>query len=154
MGFHIGQVLRPQAPPSGSATPSSIACPLLTIFSHSKMRTRPPKRRNRAPLTEKQKDDHADASARYRERRRAAQANDKEAHAHALAAAARYRAGHREELAAKQQKVRKRAFIAKHGVHKYIQRRFDAPPPARTQSPPMMFPELDDDDSWATSGIY
>ncbi|KAJ7624685.1 hypothetical protein FB45DRAFT_1030819 [Roridomyces roridus] len=153
MAMHISQVLRPQAPSSGK----------------SKIRKRPPRRRVRAPLSEDQKDAHADANARYRDRhraevlaarrecaarRRAAQANDKEAHVRALEAAARYRAGHREELAAKQQKVRKRAFIAKHGVHKYIQRRFDAPPPARTPSPPVMFPELDDDDSWATSGIY
>ncbi|KAJ7430085.1 hypothetical protein B0H11DRAFT_1943732 [Mycena galericulata] len=33
----------------------------------------------------------------------------------------------REELALQQRLVRKRAFIKKHGVHAYIQRRFDAP---------------------------
>ncbi|KAJ6533825.1 hypothetical protein DFH09DRAFT_1325672 [Mycena vulgaris] len=45
----------------------------------------------------------------------------------------------RDELAAEQQLVRKKAFIAKHGLHADIQRRFDAPIPSREA-------EVEDDD--------
>ncbi|KAJ7094437.1 hypothetical protein B0H15DRAFT_946854 [Mycena belliarum] len=64
-------------------------------------------------------------------RRRAALKDDEVAKAKAREASARYRAQHREELALKQRKVRKRAFIQKHGLTAHIQRRFDAPMPSR-----------------------
>ncbi|KAJ6458081.1 hypothetical protein C8R47DRAFT_1227223 [Mycena vitilis] len=50
-------------------------------------------------------------------------------------ASADYRARNREELAARQRELRKRAFIDKHGIHAYIQRRFDAPIPGREDTP-------------------
>ncbi|KAJ7740501.1 hypothetical protein B0H14DRAFT_3515530 [Mycena olivaceomarginata] len=49
------------------------------------------------------------------------------ARAKAREASARYREQNREELALKQRKVRKRAYIKKHGLYAHIQRRFDAP---------------------------
>ncbi|KAJ7431874.1 hypothetical protein B0H11DRAFT_2261288 [Mycena galericulata] len=60
-------------------------------------------------------------------RRRLAMKDDDAARTRAKEASARYCAENREELALKQRKVRKRAYIQKHGVHAYIQRRFDAP---------------------------
>ncbi|KAJ6455129.1 hypothetical protein C8R47DRAFT_1082863 [Mycena vitilis] len=94
------------------------------------------------------------ASARYRERhrtevleagriraaeRRATLKDDEGSRARAREASARYRSQNREELASKQRKVRKAAYIKKHGVHAFIQRRFDAPMPSReveSPSPP------------------
>ncbi|KAJ6631804.1 hypothetical protein B0H10DRAFT_2206220 [Mycena sp. CBHHK59/15] len=64
-------------------------------------------------------------------KRRAQQKDDEGAKARAREASTRYRAENHEELALKQRKVRKQAFIKKHGVHAYIQRRFDAPIPSR-----------------------
>ncbi|KAJ7512296.1 hypothetical protein B0H11DRAFT_2214100 [Mycena galericulata] len=61
-------------------------------------------------------------------RRRAKLKNNEEARERARQASARYRGRNREELALQQRQVRKRAFIKKHGIHAYIQRRFDAPP--------------------------
>jgi hypothetical protein len=59
---------------------------------------------------------------------------------------------HRDKLALKQRQARKRAFIDKHGIHAYIQRRFDAPIPSRE-------PDSDSDDagegddlSWGDTG--
>ncbi|KAJ6504333.1 hypothetical protein C8R47DRAFT_1210403 [Mycena vitilis] len=98
----------------------------------------------------------AEASARYRERNRAAvleagrlraaRRRDHirknlrgEAATEALRrvrkASAKYRARNREELAARQCDVRKRAFINKHGIHACIQPRFDAPIPRREDTP-------------------
>ncbi|KAJ7606920.1 hypothetical protein FB45DRAFT_1040641 [Roridomyces roridus] len=91
-------------------------------------------------------------------RRREAQREDPKACTLALEASARYREGHRDELAAKQRQVRKRSFIAKHGVHAYIQRRFDAPPPppARSPTPPsaelQMYLDMPDDEFWGCRG--
>ncbi|KAJ7619947.1 hypothetical protein DFH06DRAFT_1234501 [Mycena polygramma] len=105
---------------------------------------------------EKRREAQAEASARYRERHRAAvleagrlraarrrdyiRKNMRgEAATEALRrvrkASADYRARNREELAKRQREVRKRAFIDKHGIHAYIQRRFDAPIPGREESP-------------------
>ncbi|KAJ6631626.1 hypothetical protein B0H10DRAFT_2207248 [Mycena sp. CBHHK59/15] len=75
------------------------------------------------------------ASARCQAR--AKEKDDEGAKARARAASAVYRANNREELALKQRKVCKQAFIKKHGVHTYIQRHFDAPTPSR---------EVDDDE--------
>jgi hypothetical protein len=56
---------------------------------------------------------------------------------------------HREELALKQRKVRKCAYIHKHGIHAYIQRRFDAPIPGREpDSDPEPAEDAEDDLSW------
>ncbi|KAJ7711707.1 hypothetical protein B0H16DRAFT_1744919 [Mycena metata] len=102
----------------------------------------------------------ATASARYRERHRdevreaarlrAAQRRAnlatassevrEEVKQRARDASARYRARHREELALKQRKVRKRAHIAKHGIHLYLERRYSAP-----KAPPEEEPEDGDD---------
>ncbi|KAJ7736632.1 hypothetical protein B0H16DRAFT_1466533 [Mycena metata] len=111
--------------------------------------------RQAPPLTAKEQQKRAaraEASARYRERNREAllesgraRAAHRRAKLHlrgreyllerarlrAREASARYRERNREELALKQRQVRKRAYIKKHGVHAYIQRRFDAPIPGR-----------------------
>ncbi|KAJ6621292.1 hypothetical protein B0H10DRAFT_2215226 [Mycena sp. CBHHK59/15] len=61
-------------------------------------------------------------------------------------ASARYHAENRELLALKQRKLHKKAFIKKHGVHAYIQRRFDAPPGPEPEPEPQ---DNDDDGiSW------
>ncbi|KAJ7118005.1 hypothetical protein C8R43DRAFT_1137477 [Mycena crocata] len=105
-----------------------------------------------------------EASARYREknrdqvleagrlraakRRALGRSSDR---AHAREASARYRESHREELALKQRQVRKRAFIKKHGVHAFIQRRFDVPmpaPAARPDTPPPPSEEAEADETW------
>ncbi|KAJ7714050.1 hypothetical protein DFH07DRAFT_785838 [Mycena maculata] len=45
-----------------------------------------------------------------------------------------YVVGNREELTLQQRQVRKRAYINKHGIHLYIQRRFDAPTKAEIRA--------------------
>ncbi|KAJ7164570.1 hypothetical protein C8R43DRAFT_1122451 [Mycena crocata] len=110
-----------------------------------------------------------EASARYRERNRdkvleAGRVRAANRRARGLSsdrvrareASARYRDRNRAELAQKQRKVRKRAYIDKHGVHAYIQRRFDAPMPStaaqRASTPPMPAQDSDDAawDSWGS----
>ncbi|KAJ7721063.1 hypothetical protein DFH07DRAFT_784220 [Mycena maculata] len=101
-------------------------------------------------LSAKQLAARAAASVRYREknreqvllagrlqaeRRRAIQKKDPDARARAREASARYCARNRDELALQQRQVRKRAFIDKHGVHAYIQRRFDAPLKTKMNDP-------------------
>ncbi|KAJ6627802.1 hypothetical protein B0H10DRAFT_1940795 [Mycena sp. CBHHK59/15] len=97
-----------------------------------------------------------EASAKYRERhreqvlqvgrQRAARARQhlktlkggaymrERARERAREASARYRMKNREALALKQRQARKRAFIDKHGIHAYIQQRFDAPIPREPES--------------------
>ncbi|KAJ7166439.1 hypothetical protein C8R43DRAFT_1122003 [Mycena crocata] len=102
-----------------------------------------------------------EASARYREKNREkvleagrVRAAKRRARglssdrARAREASARYRQEHREELALKQRQVRKRAYIQKHGVHAFIQRRFDAPMPAPAVRPTSPVPSEDPDDAW------
>ncbi|KAJ7604017.1 hypothetical protein FB45DRAFT_881027 [Roridomyces roridus] len=60
---------------------------------------------------------------------------------------AREARANREILAKKQRLVRKRAFIKKHGVHAYIQRRFDAPMPM-TQAPSVQEDVSEGDEDW------
>ncbi|KAJ7649914.1 hypothetical protein FB45DRAFT_858857 [Roridomyces roridus] len=80
-------------------------------------------------------------------RRREELKHDEEAKERAREARARYRENNREILAKKQRLVRKRAFIKKHGVHAYIQRRFDAPMPM-TQAPSVQEDVSEGDEDW------
>ncbi|KAJ7159908.1 hypothetical protein C8R43DRAFT_947988 [Mycena crocata] len=73
---------------------------------------------------------------------------DNASRARAHAAAARYRACNREELARKQRQVRKRKSVKKHGIHAYIQRRFDAPIPSQQSAPVQDEPEVDEELAW------
>ncbi|KAJ7026242.1 hypothetical protein C8F04DRAFT_1190786 [Mycena alexandri] len=116
----------------------------------------------------------AAASARYRERHRAevlergrlraaqrraelkTQSKElrEEAKQHARDASARYRARNQEELALKQRKVRKRAHIAKHGIHAYLQRHYGAPSAAPEESEPEPDDDGDGGDEHQTTSDY
>ncbi|KAJ7681053.1 hypothetical protein DFH06DRAFT_1120626 [Mycena polygramma] len=102
------------------------------------------------------------AAARYREKhrtevlevariraaqRRAVLKDDPEARARAREASTRYRSQNREALAGKQRKVRKTAYIKKHGVHAFIQRRFDAPIPTRESESPEPNDQANEEDA-------
>ncbi|KAJ6630399.1 hypothetical protein B0H10DRAFT_1939158 [Mycena sp. CBHHK59/15] len=125
--------------------------PAPTARAASSTRTKPPMSQPEARKLERVHESRRAASARYRDkhrpkvleagricaaRRRSTLKDDEDAKARARAASARYRSENRDELALKQRKVRKAAFIKKHGVHAYIQRCFDAPIPREPDSPP------------------
>ncbi|KAJ7449738.1 hypothetical protein B0H11DRAFT_1928522 [Mycena galericulata] len=131
---------------------------LRATTSAQKPRVRP---RNSTAKEERLRESRRLASEKYRERNRAkvleagrvraarrrlATKDDADACARAREASARYRAENREELAMKQRKVRKRAYIKKYGVHAYIQRRFDAPLKTSKLAAPAADPASDGDD--------
>ncbi|KAJ7029946.1 hypothetical protein C8F04DRAFT_1264289 [Mycena alexandri] len=127
----------------------------------------------RRPLTQaqisKRKESRRAASERYRERHRERVLEEGRARAarhraalkmkgeeglqerareRAREASARYRARNRLELALKQRKVRKAAYIKKYGAQAYVQRRYGDPAPTSTSAPaPVQDDEPEDDDS-------